>query len=86
MNKKIFVTRMIPAIGIDMLREKGFDNTLGTSWVKYTSKNDGKNYTIWYEDERSFKLKYDYVKSQKLRGVSIWALGQEDGNIWKLLK
>ncbi|NCW13229.1 MAG: D-glycerate dehydrogenase, partial [Chitinophagia bacterium] len=25
MNKKIFVTRMIPAIGIDMLKEKGFD-------------------------------------------------------------
>jgi glyoxylate reductase len=25
MNKKIFVTRMIPAIGIDMLKEKGYE-------------------------------------------------------------
>lgn len=70
----------------NLYKEKGFDKTSGTAWITYIDEKTGKLYKLWYEDAASFTLKYDYVKSQKLRGVSIWSMGQEDEAIWKIIK
>jgi spore germination protein YaaH len=70
----------------NLYKEKGFDKEAGTTWITYTDEKTGKLYKLWYEDATSFKLKYDFVKAQKLRGVSIWSMGQEDEAIWKIIK
>lgn len=70
----------------NLYNEKGFDKQLGTSWITYTDEKTSKPYKLWYEDVTSFKLKYDFVKMQKLRGISIWSMGQEDEAIWKIIK
>lgn len=70
----------------NLYTEKGFDKNLGTGWITYNDEKTGKPYKLWYEDAASFKLKYDFVKSEKLRGVSIWSMGQEDESIWSLVK
>lgn len=51
------------------------------SWVSYNQY--GKNYTIWYEDRKSFKAKYDQLNSAGVRGFSAWVLGDEDPKIWE---
>jgi spore germination protein YaaH len=51
------------------------------SWVSYSVK--GKNYTIWYEDEKSFKEKYFLIQNSGVRGFSVWVLGDEDPKIWE---
>lgn len=70
----------------NLYKEKGFDKTTGTAWISYVDEKTGKLYKLWYEDATSFTLKYDFVKLQKLRGVSIWSMGQEDEAIWKIIK
>lgn len=39
---------------------------------------------VWYDDNESLALKYEYIKDQGLQGVGFWALGQEGNNsrIW----
>lgn len=60
---------------------KNFGNI---SWVSYNKF--GKNYTIWYEDKNSFETKLNQIKkyAPKVRGISVWVLGDEDPQIWKL--
>lgn len=52
------------------------------SWLSYNRA--GKNYTVWYEDKNSFQVKYDQIKNSGVRGFSVWVLGDEDENIWKI--
>ena len=69
--------------------KKGYDKKLETNWITYTEPDAQgimRHYKLWYEDKQSFTLKYNYAKSQKLRGVSIWVMGMEDDNIWKQMK
>jgi spore germination protein len=64
---------------------KGFDKTLQTAWITYT-EGTGTNmvhYKIWYENAASFKTKLALVKSEKIRGISLWIVGMEDPAIWK---
>ena len=63
--------------------KKGFDTKLGVGWITYTDPVTKKKLKLWYEDINSFNIKYDYIKSLKVRGVSLWAIGQEDERIWK---
>ena len=62
----------------------GFDTKIGEGWITYTEKLDFVtiNYKIWFENAKSFKLKYDFAKAQKLYGISVWALGLEDDGLW----
>lgn len=50
------------------------------SWVSYNQY--GKNYTIWYEDKNSFKVKLDQIKKVGVLGYSAWVLGDEDPAVW----
>ena len=43
---------------------------------------------VYYENARSLGMKYDYIKSKKIRGVGIWALGFDGDRpeLWDLLE
>jgi len=45
-------------------------------------KNGRVNY-IWCDNEQSIEAKLDLVHDTGLRGISAWALGQEDLKVWK---
>lgn len=66
----------------------GFDTKIGEGWITYAEKFDfgSIHYKIWYENAKSFKLKYDFAKAQKLHGISVWALGLEDDGLWTNFK
>jgi len=42
---------------------------------------------VWYDDNESLSIKYQYIKDQGLLGVGFWALGYEgnNSNIWNEL-
>ena len=48
--------------------------------------NDAESSKIcWFENETSLDIKYDWVKSKKLKGVGLWAMGYSQGSsdIWQ---
>ena len=49
-------------------------------------KDDGITNYLWCDNEQSVSTKITFSKEQKLRGVSYWAIGQEDKRIWNHLK
>ncbi len=54
--------------------------------VPYTTfENAGLFEHIYFEDARSFKAKLELVGQYKLRGCSVWVLGDEDQEVWKVL-
>ncbi|MGB9772590.1 MAG: glycosyl hydrolase family 18 protein [Bacteroidota bacterium] len=48
--------------------------------------NDGVFEYLYIEDARSFTAKLDLVRKYHLRGFSAWVLGNEDPEVWKILK
>jgi len=64
--------------------EKLWDDLSKTPWIRWY---DTKWNQIWYDDENSLSLKYDFAIQKKLKGIGIWALGY-DGNrneLWNLI-
>ncbi len=53
-----------------------------------TYQTNGRWHQIWFEDERSLKLKYDLANQAHLGGIAIWALGYDTNHpeLWNLLK
>ncbi|MFN6945482.1 MAG: glycosyl hydrolase family 18 protein [Cytophagaceae bacterium] len=68
---------------------KGAGNEDDVSQSRFYVYRDNNNRyrQIWFEDSTSLAKKYDWVKSKKLGGVGIWALGYDNGytELWKLL-
>ena len=55
--------------------------------VHYTFyENGGLFEYIFFEDADSFKYKINLMKTNKLRGFSVWVIGSEDPGIWDELK
>ena len=65
----------------------GFDSVSQTPWITYTQGVGTSlvHYKIWYENEASLQTKLQLVESEKIRGISLWVVGMEDPNIWKVL-
>ena len=51
-----------------------------TNWYKYKKDNDW--HQCWFDDSRSFMLKFNFALEQKLRGVGFWHLGCERLDIY----
>jgi spore germination protein len=54
----------------------------------YAYSDRALNYRqLWFEDSATLAAKYDWIKSQNIGGVGIWALGYDNGHeeLWKLL-
>lgn len=57
--------------------KKLWDKYNNVPWIRY--QKNGEWHQVWFEDQKSIGMKYDYALSKNLRGVGIWALGY-DGN------
>jgi spore germination protein len=54
--------------------------------VNYTVfTNEALNEHIYFEDARSFRAKLALLTKYKFRGFSVWRLGNEDPEVWKVL-
>ena len=53
-------------------------------WFEYQD-DEGKKRTVWYEDPKSLEHKIALAQEFGLAGISIWRLGDEDADYWKLL-
>jgi spore germination protein YaaH len=63
-----------------------FDSVSLSSYI--VVKGESNNYRqLFFEDEKSLSLKYDWVKENDIGGVGIWALGYDQGypELWNLL-
>ena len=61
---------------------------IGIRWANLDDSFDARGGTfewIFYEDARSFRAKLDLVGKHRLRGFSVWVLGEEDPAIWSQL-
>jgi len=70
----------VQAIRKNYVCREDFDQNLGVTWVSYSAK--GIKRKTWYEDEKSFELKFKVARENELRGISAWVLGMEDPDIW----
>lgn len=64
---------------------KHWDTKALSPWLVY--EQSGAIKQIYYEDEKSIKAKMDFVKSQNLGGVAVWAIGYEGkySGIWNAI-
>lgn len=57
---------------------------VGNRWKSKTVYYDDKEvHQVYFENERSLKIKIDMVKQAGLVGTGFWALGYEPGRYWK---
>lgn len=62
-------------------------NWLDEQKVPFTFfENGGVFEYLFLENAQSFQHKLDLVKLNKLRGFSVWVIGQEDPEVWKILE
>jgi spore germination protein len=47
-------------------------------------ENDGVYEWLFFQDARAFEARLELVRQYKLRGYSVWVLGQEDPKVWQL--
>jgi spore germination protein YaaH len=47
-------------------------------------ENDGVYEWLFFQDARAFEARLALVRQYKLRGYSVWVLGQEDPKVWAL--
>ena len=78
---------VLDQIKLKTVRSTLFSDTLGTSIMSYTVRVNGtkQKRVLWYENVRSFALKYQILQDAGVRGFSGWAIGQEDARDWTLL-
>lgn len=64
------------------------DTVSKSAFFAYTVQGTGQYRQCWFESDSSLRIKYNYVKSKKLAGIGIWALGFDNGrtDLWKLIE
>lgn len=65
-----------------------WDETAQVPYYSYYDTGSKVWRQVYYENERSLREKYDFVRSKKIRGVGIWALGFDGdrSELWDLLE
>lgn len=65
----------------------------GYTWVggttqepKVTYRVGSVSHTVWFEDSYSEAFKAAWVKRDRLGGIALWDLGEEDSGVWPMLK
>ncbi|AKB43180.1 PGF-pre-PGF domain-containing protein [Methanosarcina vacuolata] len=74
------------AVNNSQVHGRIWDSDSNTPWYFYKAGDTW--HQVWYDDDESLKLKYQYAKSENLGGVGFWALGYERNysNIWKVFQ
>ncbi len=56
---------------------RGFDVNQASPFVVFSQ--DGREKVVWYEDGRSLFIKYTWALENRLGGVALWSMGEDDG-------
>lgn len=72
----------------ELIKEKGlierWDEEAASPWLSF--EENGQLRHIYYDNEKSLKIKIDLVKQNQFKGVAFWALGYENSpNLFTLL-
>ena len=61
-----------------------WDSNSQTPWICW---EDTTYKQIWFDNDSSLALKYDFAKTKNLKGIGIWALGYDNGRteLWNLI-
>ena len=63
----------------------GWDEKSQSYNFSYIDKNNHKH-EVWFENQRSTEAKINIAKSYGLLGITFWRLGEEDPNVWNIVK
>lgn len=82
------VTKMIPLRDIPALIAKTQGRLLWSDsavepYFYYWQGRD--KHTVWFENEISAKIRLGFIKTYRIRGISIWRLGYENKLFWQFL-
>ncbi len=61
-----------------------FDDNSKSAYYQYTAP-DGAAHEVWFENVASVGAKVDVAIRYNLAGIALWRLGQEDGDVWKVI-
>jgi len=65
-----------------------YDTISLSAWRAYKSDTGGNKYMqCWFDDDSTYSVKLNYIKSKRLAGVGIWALGYQQAYpaIWSAI-
>jgi len=63
-----------------------FDETAQESYIIYKNTDTNTYQQVFFPDAKSVGSKINFVESNNLGGLAIWALGYEGNNIWQPIK
>lgn len=58
------------------------------TWCWYTDPETGVDHQVWFEDNKSLGIKFDYLNKQGLSGTAIWILGYDKNypDLWDIMQ
>lgn len=64
-----------------------WDELALSPWCWYIDKDD-THHQVWFEDNNSIGIKYDYAKKMGFAGIAIWVLGYDKDypDLWDIMK
>lgn len=64
-----------------------FDDYAKEPWCWYTDKA-GVDHQVWFQDNKSIGIKYDFANSHDFAGIAIWTLGYDKDypDLWDLME
>lgn len=73
---------------VRLMKRNGADSHRDRRTKSYSAvwQTDGVNEHLALEDARTFRWRLALVRRYRLRGFSVWRLGQEDPDIWSVLR
>jgi spore germination protein YaaH len=65
-----------------------FDEYAQQPWCFFANPKTGADHQVWFENEKSIGIKYDFANKEDLSGVAIWVLGYDTDHkeLWHLMK
>lgn len=65
-----------------------FDDYAKEPWCWYNNPTTNVDHQVWFENNKSIGIKYDFVNKQNLGGIAIWVLGYDTTypDLWKLME
>lgn len=57
------------------------------SWCWYQDPETKVDHQVWFEDDKSINIKYDFAKDKGLAGIAIWTLGYDKNypDLWNMI-
>ncbi|MEE9361214.1 MAG: glycoside hydrolase family 18 protein [Cellulophaga sp.] len=65
-----------------------YDSVSQSAWCSYAVNDEKTQFRqCWFDNDSSLTVKLNYIKSKKLKGMGMWALGYDKGyhDLWKVI-